>query len=271
MYVGLILPRSGREILQRASRAVISALALTATVPALAATAFIDGEATYRERILPPPDATLVVTLQETSRADAPAIERASTSLRLSSGPPYAWRLVYDTSLGDPQRLTVRARIITPAGLWMTTDTVVSALGGPSPLSLRLVSAGAQPAPAATPAMPASAPSADTCASAATQADMTRCVHEDFEAAGSGYAQRYRELSQPLPAAQRDRLRRMQGAWLKFRTEACRYESGPVTGGSAQEFVYWRCAARMTRERTLAMQALAVCREGDIACSRRLP
>ena len=167
MYVGLILPRSAREILQWASRAGIVALALTATVPALAATAFIDGEATYRERTLPPPDATLVVTLQ-------------------------------DTSLGDPQRLAVRARIFTPAGLWMTTDTVMSALGGPSPLSLRLVSAGAQPAPAATAAMPASAPSADTCAGAASQADMTRCVHEDFEAAGSGYAQRYRELSQPL-------------------------------------------------------------------------
>ena len=263
MYVDLILPRLGREILQRAGRAVISALALTATVPAHAATAFIDGEATYLERILPPPDATLVVTLQDTSRADAPAIERASTSLRLGSGPPYAWRLVYDASLGDPQRLTVRARIITATGLWMTTDTVVSALGGPSLLHLRLVSAGAQATAAAVPA--------DVCASAATQADMNRCVHEDFEEAGSGYAQRYRELSQPLPAAQRSRLRRMQGAWLKFRTEACRYESGPVTGGSVQEFVYWRCAARMTRERTLALQVMAVCSEGDITCAKRLP
>ena len=112
-------------------------------------------------------------------------------------------------------------------------------------------------------------PSANTCASAATQADMNRCAYEDFEASGSGYAQRYKELSQPLPSAQRDRLRRMQSAWLKFRTEACRYESGPSTGGSVQEFIYWRCAARMTRERTLALQALAACREGDgIAVSR---
>jgi uncharacterized protein YecT (DUF1311 family) len=258
MYVDLILPRLGREILQRAGCAVISVLAPTANVPAHAATAFIDGEATYLERILPPSDSTLVVTLQDTSRADAPAIERASTSLRLGSGPPYAWRLVYDISLGDPQRLTVRARIITPAGLWMTTDTVVSALGGPSPLSLRLVSAGAQ-APA------------KAFAGAATQVDMNRCVHEDFEEAGSGYAQRFRELSQLLPAAQRGRLRRMQGAWLKFRTEACRYESGSVTGGSVQKFVYWRCATRMTRERTLALQVMAVCREGDITCSSRLP
>ena len=102
---------------------------------------------------------------------------------------------------------------------------------------------------------------------------MNRCAYEDFEAAGSGYAQRYKELSQPqpLPAAQRDRLRRMQTAWIKFRTEACRYESGPSKGGSVQEFIYWRCAARMTRERTLALQSLAACRQGDVTCARRVP
>ena len=112
---------------------------------------------------------------------------------------------------------------------------------------------------------------AATCADAITQPDMNRCAFEDFEAAGSGYAQRYKELSQPLPAAQRDRLRRMQTAWIKFRTEACRYESGPSKGGSVQEFIYWRCAARMTRERTVALQALAACREGDVTCARSVP
>ncbi len=123
----------------------------------------------------------------------------------------------------------------------------------------------------ATHAVSIAAPPADVCASAATQAAMNLCAQEDFEEASSGYAQAYQELSKPLPAAQRDRLRRMQTAWIKFRTEACRFESGPTSGGSAQGFVYWRCAARMTRERTLAMQAMAMCREGDITCTRRVP
>ncbi len=113
--------------------------------------------------------------------------------------------------------------------------------------------------------------SANNCASAVTQADMNRCAFEDFEASGSGYALRYKELSQSLPKAQRDRLRHMQSAWLKYRTEACRFESGASAGGSAQQFINWRCAARMTRERTLELQALAACREGDITCSRRKP
>ena len=57
--------------------------------PGAAGTAFVDGEALYRERILPPPDATLVVSLQDASRADAPSIEIASTRMLVPGGPPY--------------------------------------------------------------------------------------------------------------------------------------------------------------------------------------
>ena len=57
---------------------------------------------------------------------------------------------------------------------------------------------------------------------------MTHCAQKDFEAASNGYGQRYSELSKPLPSAQRDRLR------------------------------------RMARERTVNLQALSTCREGDV-------
>ena len=186
-----------------------------------------------------PPDASLVVTLENATRADAPAVAHASSSMRLGSGPPYAWRLTYDTALGGPQQLNLRAQITTPAGLWMSTDTWVSAASSAAPLRLRLVAVGA--ADAEVPGLRkgktvanAKANADDLCASATTQADMTGCAQEDFEAASNGYGQRYSELSKPMPSAQRDRLLRMQSAWLKFRTEACRYESGPSSGGSVQ-------------------------------------
>ena len=70
--------------------------------PLHAATAFIEGDAIYLERILPPPNAKLIVALQDTARADAPAIERASVSMQIAGGPPYAWRLPYDPQLGEP-------------------------------------------------------------------------------------------------------------------------------------------------------------------------
>lgn len=110
-----------------------------------------------------------------------------------------------------------------------------------------------------------------TCATAATQAEMNRCAHEDFLAASSLYAERYRVLSERLTSAQRERFRRMQTAWLKYRTEACRFEAGPATGGSVADWVYWRCTGRMTRERSAEFDALGQCREGDLACTGRRP
>ncbi|MEO6745480.1 MAG: lysozyme inhibitor LprI family protein, partial [Caldimonas sp.] len=239
---------------------------------------FLEGDAIYLERILPPPNARLIVALQDTARADAPAIERASVSMQIAGGPPYAWRLPYDPQLGEPARLTVRARIETPEGLWMTTTQTVTAGSGSTPLSLRLSMVQRAPTSPTVPAAPtlsappaAPSPATDACASATTQADMATCAHEDFLAASEGYANRYQVLSTSMPPAQRDRLRRMQSAWLGFRTAACRYESGPVNGGSAQGFVYWNCVARMTRERADQLARLAECREGDITCSRRRP
>lgn len=237
--------------------AVLLALLLPLAV-AHAATAFIDGEAIYLERIMPPPGAVLVVSLQDTARADAPAIERASVSLQLASGPPYAWRIAYDPALGDPARLALRARITTAAGLWMTTTQVVSAATTPVALRLSLVNAP-----------PAAPPPKDDCAAATTQSDLNRCAYDEFLAANAAYAERYRSLQPQLVLAQRDRLRRMQSAWLGFRTAACRYESGLASGGRAEGFAYWRCAARMTRERVEALSATAACREGDVTCSRR--
>jgi len=112
---------------------------------------------------------------------------------------------------------------------------------------------------------------ADPCGSATTQADLATCAHEDFLAASKDHADRYQALSTSIASAQRDRLRRLQSAWLGFRTAACRYESGPVNGGSAEGFVYWNCVARLTRERADQLARLAECREGDLACSRRRP
>ena len=73
-------------------------------------------------------------------------------------------------------------------------------------------------------------------------------------------------LSATLTKTQRDRLRTMQAAWLRYRTEACRFEAGPSAGGSIYSFVYWSCAARMTRTRASELAAKADCREGDMAC-----
>ena len=215
--------------------------------------AILEGEATYRERIMPLPDSVLVVILQDTARADAPAIELGSVRIRLNGGPPYRWRLEYDErATGEPARPVLRGRIETPAGLWMSTDTRLPAFTPAPVLQLRRV---------------AQAP--DPCASASTQAALNACAYESFLAATAAMSPQLRQIELALTPPKRTAWRNVQKAWMTFRTQSCQFESSAVQGGSAGPMVQWQCAARMTRERTAALARLASCPEGDIACFPR--
>ena len=158
------MSRAAGPMRRTARRAVVRLLLLGGVVAVLpaahAATAFVRGEALYRERILPPPGAVLVVTLEDVSRAGAPARELASARRVLASGPPYSWRLAYDSAIVQSSRpamrLALRARILDGDVLWMTTDTFVPAVGtDPSAartLMLRRVAVPALPPTATAPA-----------------------------------------------------------------------------------------------------------------------
>lgn len=97
-----------------------------ATKPA-AKTVVITGSALYRERIMPPPDATIQFQLNDIARADAPSILIAEQSYALDGkGPPYAFRLTTPGDTLSPRmRYSVQATIRDGAGtmLW-TSDTV---------------------------------------------------------------------------------------------------------------------------------------------------
>jgi putative lipoprotein len=159
-----VMVKAAGPLHRAARRAVVRTLLIGCVVAALpaahAATAFVRGEALYRERILPPPGAVLVVTLEDVSRAGAPARELASARRVIASGPPYSWRLAYDPAIVQRSRpalrLALRARILDGDVLWMTTDTFVPALGtdasAPRTLLLRRVAAPTLPPVATAPA-----------------------------------------------------------------------------------------------------------------------
>ena len=218
-----------------------------------AAAASIDGDATYRERIAPPADAVLVVTLEDSARADAPATEIASTRMRIAGGPPYRWRIDYDERVLGPQaRPTLRARLETAQGLWMTT-IANPAFNEPRLLELRSVRA----------------PAADSCTVAAmTQAAMAECAYEEFLEASAALSAQLVRVESGLSAPRKSAWRRLQKSWLTYRTEACSFESGASAGGSVQPMLQWRCAARFMRARTAELVQAADCREGDLTCAR---
>lgn len=93
----------------------------------------ITGEVWYRERLALPPGAEVIVTLEDQSRADAPAIVITDYTHVVDGPGPFPFRLVYDPSVID-DRMTygLRARIEEDGELiFSSTEHIDPFVGGP--------------------------------------------------------------------------------------------------------------------------------------------
>ena len=108
------------------------AAADTSTVPG---TALMSGSVFYLQRIALPPDAEVSVTLQDVSRADAPAVELASTTFQSEGRQvPLPFTLTYEPGKIDAAATYSLAARISNAGelLWISdAQTPVLTRGAP--------------------------------------------------------------------------------------------------------------------------------------------
>lgn len=117
-------------------RALVLALWMLATA---AHAGTVTGTATYRERIALPAGATFEATLEDVSRAGAPATLLGRSGAVPAKTPPFAFRIEYpDGAIAPGGRYTVRASVRNGEQLLFTTDRHVNALSG-KPLELQLV------------------------------------------------------------------------------------------------------------------------------------
>ncbi|MGB5221476.1 MAG: META domain-containing protein [Polyangiales bacterium] len=87
-------------------------------------------EVTYRERMLLPPTASLIVILEDGARMDVAAEKIAEATLPTNQAPPYRVTLRYDSSkLQDRGRYGVRARIENDGQLMFTSTQFNPAFG----------------------------------------------------------------------------------------------------------------------------------------------
>src|ERR1700709_2047290 len=71
----------------------------------------IEGTATYRERMALPPDAVFEATLEDVSRADAPATILGQARIEQPGNPPFHFTIQYDPALVLPTHVyAIRAR-----------------------------------------------------------------------------------------------------------------------------------------------------------------
>jgi uncharacterized lipoprotein YbaY/heat shock protein HslJ len=117
------------RILISCAIALLSAACSTGETPA-PASASITGTASYRERMMLPPGATLEVTLEDVSRADAPADVIGRTEVEAAKAPPYSFTLDYDPArINANHRYNVRARIMADGKLVFQSDAGYAVLG----------------------------------------------------------------------------------------------------------------------------------------------
>jgi putative lipoprotein len=92
----------------------------------------ISGEVWYRERMALPPSAEVIVTLEDQSRADAPAtVITDYTNVVNDKAPPYSFRLVFDPSAIDERmRYGLRAKILDDGELLFTSTEHIDPFAG---------------------------------------------------------------------------------------------------------------------------------------------
>lgn len=168
-----------------ASGALAAAIWLTATV---ATAQTIQGTATYRERMALSPTAVFEATLEDVSRADAPAAIVASTRITSPGNPPIVFTITYDPRRIVPEhRYVVRGRIVVDGALLFTTDTAIPVItqGSPTEVSLPLRRASAvQNAQPAKPLTDTYWKAIELAGKATAAQDASREAHLQFQADG---------------------------------------------------------------------------------------
>src|SRR5262245_32467865 len=98
-------------------------LLLCLLAPTESASAQIKGTATYRERIAMPADAVFEATLEDVSKADAPADVIGRARIEQPGNVPIRFEIPYDTSrIVQSHRYVVRGRILSGGKPFFITD-----------------------------------------------------------------------------------------------------------------------------------------------------
>ena len=105
------------------------------------------------------------------------------------------------------------------------------------------------------------------CNNAMSQSEMNICADQEFRAADARLNAAYARLMAVAgDEGFKAKLRIAQRAWISFRDNECTYETADNEGGSIHPMVYAGCLARLTKERTKALNALAACQQNADKC-----
>lgn len=104
------------------------------------------------------------------------------------------------------------------------------------------------------------------CQNAETQSDMNKCFSIELDRETEKINKTYNDYKKRLDQVQKQQLKEVQVAWIKFKDLACKFEASGVEGGSAYPMILAACLTSKTRQRGEELQYLSSCTEGDLGC-----
>ena len=113
---------------------------------------------------------------------------------------------------------------------------------------------------------PAEVEAGAPCLAAMTQTEMTMCQGNVAAQATSRLSAALSAYRQRLNSKQLAQFDASQSAWEAFLVSACEFQASGVEGGTAYSMVVSQCFEALTNNRLRAVEDLAGCEEGDLAC-----
>ena len=100
------------------------------------------------------------------------------------------------------------------------------------------------------------------CDNAMSQMEMNQCAAQDLEREDQHLNRVYTQYRASLSAKDKEALKQVQLAWIKFRDLDCKQVASVYEGGSMQPMVHASCLAERTRERITHLEQMAQGAEG---------
>lgn len=112
------------------------------------------------------------------------------------------------------------------------------------------------------------AAAAQDCNAAQTQAAMTECVGEVYDAADRKLNETYKQIADRLvdDPDTKASLKKAQRAWIIFRDAECEFTNAQSVGGTLYGALITQCLADLTEQRAEMLQSYLQCDEGDMSC-----
>lgn len=101
--------------------------------------------------------------------------------------------------------------------------------------------------------------SATTCDDPKTQTDINLCALSALDAETAAINSVYNRYRARLTPIEKQRIKDVQLAWIRYKDLACAFEASVVEGGSMQPYVMAQCLSEQTKARRLQLEASFRC------------